>query len=144
MLKVESAGGEPVREGGRLWDIPAISPDGKRIAGRFYDTSTFQTSLNVASFDGREPEKSFVLPPWDSRWARIRWTPDGQALTYPLTRGSVSNLWIQPLAGGPARQLTNFTTVLIRDLDWMPDNRLILARGPGNQDLVLISNRENR
>ncbi|MBP1599374.1 MAG: transcriptional regulator protein, partial [Acidobacteria bacterium] len=144
ILKVEPAGGEPVRVGSKLWDNPAISPDGKRIAGLFYDTSTFQTSLNVASFDGREPEKSFALPPWDSRWARIRWTPDGQALTYPLTSGSVSNIWIQPLAGGPARQLTNFTTDLIRDFDWTPDNRLILARGPENQDLVLISNRENR
>jgi Tol biopolymer transport system component/tRNA A-37 threonylcarbamoyl transferase component Bud32 len=144
ILKVGSAGGEPVPWEGKLWERPAISPDGKHIAGLFYDSSTYQTSLNVASFDGGEPEKSFALPPWDSKWTRIRWIPDGQALTYSITRGSVSNIWIQPLAGGPARQLTGFTTDLIRDFDWAPDNRLILARGPENQDLVLISNRENR
>ncbi len=33
---------------------------------------------------------------------------------------------------------------ICRVFDWAPDNRLILARGPTNQDLVLISNRENR
>jgi len=58
-----------------------------------------------------------------------------------MDRGGVSNIWIQPLAGGPARQLTNFTADRIWDFDWAPDNRLILARGPRNQDLVLIRNR---
>lgn len=48
------------------------------------------------------------------------------------------------IAGGPARQLTRFATDDIWDFDWTPDNRLILARGPVNQDIVLISNRQSR
>jgi hypothetical protein len=88
--------------------------------------------------------KTFVIPPGARSESRIRWTPDGQALTYSLTEGGASNIWIQPLAGGPARQLTNFTSDYINDFDWTPDNRLILARGPTNQDIVLISGREPR
>jgi hypothetical protein len=32
----------------------------------------------------------------------------------------------------------------MRGFDWTPDNRLILARGPLNQDIVLISSPEIR
>jgi hypothetical protein len=41
-------------------------------------------------------------------------------------------------------QLTNFTTDRIRDFEWTPDSRLILAHGPVSQDVVLISNRQSR
>ena len=144
ICRVAPEGGEPVRWQGKLSEKPAISPDGKRIAGLFFDASTWPPVPSVGSLDGSESERRFAWPPGDSQRSRIRWTPDGQALTYNLDRGGVSNIWIQPLAGGPARQLTNFTADLIWDFDWAPDNRLILARGPGNQDLVLIRNRENR
>ncbi len=79
-----------------------------------------------------------------SDYSRIRWTPDGQALAYFARKDAASNIWLQPLSGGPARQLTHFATDYIWDFAWTPDNRLILARGTVNQDLVLFSNRENR
>lgn len=65
-------------------------------------------------------------------------------MTYSLTQDEISNIWLQPLAGGPARQLTNFAADYILDFAWTPDNRLILARGPMNQDIVLISSLEPR
>jgi serine/threonine protein kinase/Tol biopolymer transport system component len=140
--KVGADGGTPVQWKGKLSLLPAISPDGKRIAGYYRETSTSKAVVNVVSFDGGEPEKTFDLPLWN--YSRIRWTPDGQALTYSVTKEAASNVWLQPLAGDPARQLTNFTTDYIWDFNWASDNRLILARGTVNQDLVLISNRENR
>jgi len=144
--KVGSDGGEPVPWTGKLSKKLVISPDGKHIAGYYWDSSTSQNTLNVVSFEGGEPEKTFILPPGAYYYYpfKVRWTTDGKALTYSLTQGSVSNIWLQPLAGGPARQLTNFTTEYIRDFDWTPDNRLILARSPINQDIVLISSREPR
>jgi Tol biopolymer transport system component/tRNA A-37 threonylcarbamoyl transferase component Bud32 len=144
LFKVAPEGGKPVQWKGKLSEKPAVSPDGKRIAGHFSDASTYPPIPSVGSLDGSEPERTFAWPSGDHWESRIRWTPDGQALTYNLSRGGASNIWIQPLTGGPARQLTNFTTDYIWDFDWAPDNRLILARGPRNQDLVLISNRENR
>jgi len=142
--KVGSDGGESVPWAGRLSEHPAISPDGKRVAGLYWDDSNMRDVLNVFPFNGGEPEKAFGMPPARYVSGRISWTPDGQALTYSVTQPGASNIWLQPLAGGPARQLTNFSTDRIWGFDWTPDNRLILARGPVNQDLVLISNRNNR
>jgi len=140
--KVGADGGTPVQWTAKLSGMPAFSPDGRRVAGYYRDASTSRVIVNVVPFDGDEREKSFDLP--FGNYGRIRWTPDGQALSYSVRQGRTSNIWIQPLAGGAVRQLTNFTTDQIWDFDWAPDNRLILARGPINQDLVLISNRENR
>jgi TolB protein len=142
--KVGSEGGEPVPWAGKLSEKPVISPDGKWVAGFDWDASAFRYVLNVIPFDGGEPEKTFPLHGEKYYRSKIRWTPDGKALTYSAGLGGVSNIWLQPLAGGPARQLTNFTSDDIRGFDWTPDNRLILARGPRNQDIVLISNRQTR
>lgn len=60
--KVGSDGGEPVQWTGKLSEKPAISPDGKRVAGYYQDVSTSRRILNVVSFDGGEPEKTFALP----------------------------------------------------------------------------------
>lgn len=142
--KVGSEGGEPVQWIGKSSEKPVVSPDGKRVAGYYWDDSARRYVLNVIPFDGGEPEKTFPLHGEKYYRSEIRWTPDGQALTYSAGQGGVSNIWFQPLAGGPARQLTNFTSDDIRGFDWTPDNRLILARGPRNQDIVLISNRQSR
>jgi serine/threonine protein kinase/Tol biopolymer transport system component len=141
--KISPEGGATVPWTGKLRYNPAISPDGKLIAGYYWDAETRRDLLNVCSIDGGEPKQTFNLPPGDYEYIKLRWTPDGKALTY-TGQGAVTNIWIQPLAGGPARQLTNFATDVIWDFDWTPDKRLILARGPVSQDIVLISSREPR
>jgi Tol biopolymer transport system component len=71
----------------------------------------------------------------------LAWSPDGKSFQYVLTRGGVSNLWDQPLSGGPARQLTHFKAATILDFAWSHDGKqLVLARGNRNSNVVLISN----
>ena len=71
---------------------------------------------------------------------RIHWTPDGRTVAYAATRGGVSNLWSQPLDGGPPKQLTDFREGLIFDFAWSRDGKqLALSRGVENGDVVLIS-----
>jgi eukaryotic-like serine/threonine-protein kinase len=145
IMKVGSDGGEPVRWLGKLSRTPVFSPDGTRVAGLYWDETAHRHVINVLPSEGGEPEKTFDLPsggPFSP--SDVCWAPDGQALTYSMSQGGVSNIWIQPLAGGPARQLTRFTADRIWSYDWTPDNRLILARGPENQDIVLIGGRESR
>jgi Tol biopolymer transport system component len=140
--KISPDGGTPVLWSDKLSQKPAVSPDGKLVAGYYWDAAAARDTLNVISIYGGEPIKTFTMPPGDYGYITLRWTPDGQALTY-TGQGAVTNIWIQPLSGGPAKKLTNFTSDVIWDFDWTPDKRLILARGPVNQDVVLIDNRQS-
>jgi len=73
----------------------------------------------------------------------IRWSPDGKNLQFQLTKNGADNIWEQPVAGGPAKQLTNFTSDRIFNFDWSRDGRqLLLARGEVTNDVVLLSRLE--
>src|SRR5207253_5672353 len=50
----------------------------------------------------------------------LRWTPDGRAVAY-VDGATQRNIWVQPLAGGPPRQLTRFTDRTIADFAWSRD-----------------------
>ncbi len=138
LWKVPLNGGAPVQLTEKPSYAPVISPDGKLIACNYRREAGAPIYLAVISIEGGPPIKIFELPgPFDRP---IRWTPDGRALAYIVTRGSVSNLWSQPLAGGPPKQLTEFTTHQIFDFAWSRDGRqLALSRGVVNSDVVLIS-----
>ena len=70
----------------------------------------------------------------------LRWLPDGGALTYVNNQHGVSNIFTQPLAGGPPRQLSGFTSDQIFRFAWSPDGkRLALERGFNVTDVILIS-----
>jgi len=69
-----------------------------------------------------------------------RWTADGQALTYVRTMKGVSNMWRQPIAGGPPTQVTDFKADTIRFFDWSRDGRqVVYSRITSNTDVVLIN-----
>jgi Tol biopolymer transport system component len=69
----------------------------------------------------------------------IRWTQDGRDLTYIRDQQGVSNIWAQPLSGGPPRQLTDFAAGQIFNFAWSRDgHQLALARGSQTSDVVLI------
>ena len=70
----------------------------------------------------------------------VRWAPDGDALTYVVTKVGVSNMWAQALKGGPPKQLTYFKEQQIFYFDWSPQGDLVLSRGSVTSDAVLIRN----
>jgi Tol biopolymer transport system component len=116
-----------------------ISPDGKLIAyvrnGATNFSSTVMTIIRVA---GGAPVYSFPIP---AGLGRARWAPDGRGIDYDLTRGGVSNLWRQPIAGGIAKQITEFKSGHIFGFSWSRDGKqLALARGSASSDIILISN----
>lgn len=70
----------------------------------------------------------------------ISWNPDGTALTYFDNLGDVSNIWLQPLAGGKPRQLTNFKTDQIFSFAWSANgSELLVSRGTTMSDIILIN-----
>jgi serine/threonine protein kinase/Tol biopolymer transport system component len=118
---------------------PQVSPDGKLLA-YFAMPATMSSPavLTVVPFGGGSPLYRFDVP---MGAFEVHWAPDGQALDYALTRGGASNIWRQPLAGGPPKQITNFKSDLIFFFDWSRDGKqLALERGTISSDVVLISN----
>jgi eukaryotic-like serine/threonine-protein kinase len=140
LLKVSIDGGEPVPLSDFICSRPVLSPDGKQIAMTFIDEKATpkRYRLGIVGIDGGAPTKVFDLP--ISPQQIIRWTADGQALTYLDTRAGVTNIWALPLDGSATKPLTDFKSDLIFYYDWSRDGkRLAFARGLVTNDAVLIT-----
>ena len=106
-----------------------VSPDGAQLVLRSGD----QLTLAVCALpDCSEPRP---LPPVGGM---VRWTPDGRGIAY--AGFDATNLWVQPIDGGAARQLTHFTDSRpIGDFRWSRDGkRLAIVRVSVSSDIVLF------
>jgi eukaryotic-like serine/threonine-protein kinase len=140
LYRVPIEGGAPVEvfavaDGGQ----GVISPDGKWIATGYQEMVPVPT-LKLAVFPaaGGAPVNVFVRPIGANR---LHWSPDQKSIQYLLTRRGATNVWEQPLAGGPPRQVTDFTSGHIFDFAWSRDGKqLLLAKGEETSDVLLVSN----
>jgi Tol biopolymer transport system component/DNA-binding winged helix-turn-helix (wHTH) protein len=117
------------------------SPDGRFLAFP-YDAidSSPRPRLGIVSINSGKLVRSFEAPMGIYRESCVRWSPDGKALHYLLTKGDVTNIWEQPLSGSSAHQLTQFTSGKIFDFNWSADGKTILmSRGNLGGDVVLLS-----
>jgi serine/threonine protein kinase len=131
-------GGQPVQLTDKTSRWPVISPDGKQIAC-VYEEPNSPVKLAILPFEGGQPMKTLPLPNGIS--PTLRFTRDGRAIVYAVTRGGVTNLWAQPVDGSPPKQLTNFTADRIFFFDFSRDGKQVaLDRGTLTRDVVLISN----
>ena len=143
--RVPIDGGEPARL------IPAQSFDSlPSPSGRLIYYSTFEWQerpvrtrvtrwIVVSAADGKQ---LFALSPDASATFGVQpaWAPDESGLDYVVTRNGISNVWRQPLAGGPPVQITHFSTGKIFSLAWSRDGRwLSLASGINRSDVVLMT-----
>ena len=115
------------------------SPDGKSVAISVWGkTPSSPSTTEIIPAEGGAPLHSLEIPPGAGT---VQWSPDGRALDYTLVRGGVSNIWEQPVAGGPAKQITNFKTALISNFAWSWDGKqMVIARGYQGNNVILISN----
>lgn len=142
LLKVGINGGEPLQLTDKPSPHPAISPDGKLIACYYGDErSNSPWKLALIPFEGGQPTKLLDVPATVNLDTPIKWTPDGRAVVYGDTRNGISNIWSQPVDGGPPKQLTNFNTDGILHFDWSRDGKqLACSRGNEISDIILMSN----
>jgi Tol biopolymer transport system component len=136
LWKVPIDGGQAVQLTNVTSWPPSVSPDGKYIACGYWDEQlNSQFAVVIIPFDGGQPIKSFNIP-----IGLMRWTADSSGLMFIDNRGGVSNIWLQPLAGGAPKQITDFKSDLIFSFDWSRDRQLACSRGIATGDVFIISN----
>jgi Tol biopolymer transport system component len=115
-----------------------ISPDGQWVAYGYQDPSSTKPKIAVIAATGGAIAHDFTRP---AGTTGLAWSPDQKGIQYLLTRNGATNVWEQPLAGGPPHPVTSFTSGEIFDFSWTPDGKeLLLARGEDTSDVVMISN----
>jgi serine/threonine protein kinase/Tol biopolymer transport system component len=137
--KLPVEGGKPVQLTDYASQYPAISPDGKWIA--LLDVHDLRNPrLAVISINGGAPVKSFPYTANLPGNPYLQWSPDGRAIDYVDERKGVCNIWAQPVAGSPAKQITHFNSGLIFNFAWSKNGDLAFSRGSQTSDAVLIKN----
>ena len=138
LWKLAIDGGQPVILNEEYWEeLPAASPDSKQVTFQ-YVKSGAGPMIGQVSLDGGTIN-DVAKPPFRFSQA-FRWTPDGTAVAYIDNSNGPGQIWALPSTGGPAKQLTNFTTDSLFWFDWSRDGKqLAVARGTQLSDVVLIS-----
>jgi serine/threonine protein kinase len=118
----------------------AITPDGKLLAFLTTgDQSDVGHQIALVPLDaGPEPTRRMLDP--DPRVAEApEFTPDGNAVVYPIRENGTDNLWLQPLNGSRGRQITNFKSDTISAFRFSPDGKTIgVVRSHSESDVVLL------
>jgi Tol biopolymer transport system component len=139
MWRVPLEGGTPVK-----LDIPLavadFSWDGKLTlyGSQKVENGQMLSKVVVAPAAGGDPLYTFDAP-YGAQTARF--TPDSKAIAFSLTRNHATNIWEQPLAGGPLIQLTKFTSGDMFSFAFSKDGKyLAFSRGQRKTDVVMMSN----
>ena len=145
LWRVQIEGGRPVQLNDDIGEKPAISPDGTKIAAFYGNPREGRQALSKVAIipaSGGAPIRVFPLPPSADQRASPRWTPEGDGIAYVDAREPGSNIWVQPVDGGPPRPLTHFSSSRVVSFDWSWDGRqLAVSLGAMPHDMVLIEDR---
>lgn len=136
--KVSIDGGPPEKLLTTEVQGPSLSPDGKLLAFFVNDQPDSQV-WHVEIYDLRTKSivKRFAVPDSTTPFNgmphtpdnRLRWMPDGKGIAYVSSFGGASNIWLQPMNGGPFRKLTDFKEAEITSFAWSEDGReIVLVR----------------
>jgi len=126
-----------------LFSPDSLSPDGTLIVGTYWDDQQSRSRVAVVPAGGRGlVRKLDVMVPLPAFFGEslVAWAPDGRAITFIKTTDGATNLWRQPLDGGPATRLTNYTSGdAIVSHAWSRDGKwLALVRGANTNHVVML------
>ena len=130
--KVSIDGGASIKLFDKSALCPELSPDGRLLAFFTNDQAESQTwHIEVYDLSSLTAVRRFELPesttPFNGMRLtpdnRLRWSSDGSGLAYVSRADGVSNVWLQPLAGGAAHQLTFFKDANMLSFASSPDGK---------------------
>ncbi|HJP94465.1 MAG TPA: protein kinase [Pyrinomonadaceae bacterium] len=143
LWKISMDGGTPVQVTDHVATAATISPDGKSIVYTYPESSDSFAPPNrmaLIPFEGGAPIKTFEITGSGTVLTIAQWSNDGKSILYTINANNVSNIWSQPLDGGPAKQITHFNDLLMTGFAWTPDGKLLACtRGALIRDAVLVT-----
>ena len=139
LWRIPIDGGTPVK-----LDLPfglaSETSDGKLVLYGIQkvEGTSLLSKLVVAPATGGVPLYTFDAP---YGMTSAKFTPDGKAIAFRLTRNRATNIWEQPLAGGALVQVTKFATDDMFAFAWSSDGKhLAFSRGRRKTDVIMMSN----
>jgi eukaryotic-like serine/threonine-protein kinase len=115
----------------------SLSPDGKEIASFEVRELDHKLMLRIDNVETHQMAYSDV----DQRALpdELSYAPDGKCIVYVVREKGVDNLWLQPLDGKAARQLTHFKTDRNFRFVFSPDgSKIAMECGAMESDAVLL------
>jgi len=141
--KVPMDGGESIQIVNRASSYPMISPNGKSLAFLYTespDPLTPPNRIGIMPLDGGELIKTFNFEPATTVVTKVHWSNDGKAILYTTNTNNVTNIWAQPIDGGPPKQITDFKELYMTGFAWSRDGKqLAVSRSNYSRDAVIIS-----
>ena len=135
-LRIPIDGGEP-RPIVVRFDRPALSPDGKLLAGAHRERPDSPVTLAVVTSDNGTVVRSFPLDT-TSLGGSSGWASDGSAVLF--TTVERYNVWRRKLPNGEPEKITRFSDLAIIRFAVSPDGRtLAICRGGQNRDAFLFT-----
>ena len=120
-------------------DRPAVSPDGRFLAGINVASSAGQLALVTMPLDGSGPPRVLGTIAPATANGLVEWTATGDGILYSTVERA--NVWLQKVSGGLPVKVTNLTDLGIVRGKLAPDGTsLIVARGVAETDAYLVSN----
>ena len=143
LWKISIDGGTPVRITDHVATFATVSPDGRSIAFTYpesVDPFAPPNRLAVIPFDGGSNIKVFDISASGTALSVAQWSQDGKSILYTVTSNNVTNIWSQPVDGGPPKQFTDFKDLLMTGFSWSRDGKqLACTRGTLVRDAILVT-----
>jgi len=133
LFKVSVDGGTPEELTTASSHFPAVAPDGKAIACRYYPGGTAPTTLSIVGIGGGTPRQNFRVPA--DAW---RWEPAGRALIY--VDNVRSRFMRLPVGTGTPTPIGTFSGGRIPAFDLSPDGkRVVFVRVTSKREVVRMA-----
>ena len=135
--RISLDGGSPETVAKHSIGVFGLSPDGNEIVSLEVREIDHKLMLHIDNVESRQMTLSDVdqraLP------GDLAFTADGKSVVYMVREKGVDNLWLQPLDGGPHRQLSHFKKDRIFRFVFSPDgSKIAIESGEQESDAVLL------
>jgi serine/threonine protein kinase len=139
LWSVSIQGGEPVQLTRRSARRASISPDGSLIVCDYVEKPLDGWTTAILQAATGKPVRIFANIPAGDSAIPVQWGRDGKGLLFVKTERGVSNIWMQPVDGGLARQMTHFMTDKIFAFAQSFDGGFLACiRGTLTSDVVMV------